>query len=85
MSGWLATATAAVIAGAFVIGVSRRRRASEGLCDAYGAMTAGRPYRAALPEAAARAQLESGAGSQFDGRVVEALLKVLDASKVAAS
>ena len=55
------------------------------VCDAYGAMTAGRPYRAALPEAAARAQLESGAGSQFDGRVVEALLKVLDASKVAAS
>jgi diguanylate cyclase (GGDEF)-like protein len=48
-------------------------------CDAYDAMTAERPYREPLSEAEARAQLVVGAGSQFDPRVVTALLDVLDA------
>ena len=47
-------------------------------CDAYDAMTAGRPYRDALSSAEARDQLIAGAGSQFDQRVVGALLEVLD-------
>ena len=46
-------------------------------CDAYDAMTTDRPYRAAMPEAAARRELEAGAGSQFDPQVVEALLRVV--------
>ncbi len=43
-------------------------------CDAYDAMMSDRPYRAALGHAAAVTELRAGAGSQFDPRVVEALL-----------
>jgi HD-GYP domain-containing protein (c-di-GMP phosphodiesterase class II) len=49
--------------------------------DAYEAMTADRVYRAALGEDAARAELEAGAGTQFDEHVVAAFLRVLDASR----
>jgi diguanylate cyclase (GGDEF)-like protein/putative nucleotidyltransferase with HDIG domain len=49
------------------------------VADAYEAMTADRPYRRALPEAEARAELERGAGTQFDADVVAAFLRVLDA------
>ena len=45
--------------------------------DAYEAMTADRSYRPALREEAARAELQAGAGSQFDARVVRALLDAL--------
>jgi diguanylate cyclase (GGDEF)-like protein len=48
------------------------------VCDAYDAMTAGRPYRAALSPEDARGRLVAGAGTQFDERVVAALLDVLD-------
>jgi two-component system cell cycle response regulator len=51
------------------------------VADAYEAMTADRVYRPALGEEAARAELEAGAGTQFDARVVEALLRALDASR----
>jgi diguanylate cyclase (GGDEF)-like protein len=47
-------------------------------CDAFDAMTHDRPHRGALTEADALAQLRAGAGSQFDPRVVEALLGVLE-------
>ena len=47
-------------------------------CDALHAMTSDRPYRKAMPLAAARAELAANAGSQFDPAVVEALLAVLD-------
>jgi len=47
-------------------------------CDAYEAMTAGRPYRQPLSSDEARDQLAAGAGTQFDRRVVTALLEVLD-------
>ena len=46
-------------------------------CDAWDAMTSDRPYRAALPEAEARAELRRSAGGQFDPDVVEALLRVI--------
>jgi HD-GYP domain-containing protein (c-di-GMP phosphodiesterase class II) len=48
-------------------------------CDAWDAMTSDRPYRAALPESEARAELLRSAGSQFDPDVVDALLQVLRA------
>ena len=48
------------------------------VADAYEAMTADRPYRRALAEAEARAELRRGAGTQFDHRVVDAFLRVLD-------
>jgi two-component system cell cycle response regulator len=46
-------------------------------CDAYDAMTSSRPYRQARSSEAALAELERCAGSQFDPRVVDALLRVI--------
>ncbi len=46
-------------------------------CDAYNAMITARPYREPMTTAAARAELEANAGSQFDPDVVAALLEVL--------
>ena len=45
-------------------------------CDAYNAMTTDRSYRKALPAAAAVAELERCAGTQFDPQVVAALIAV---------
>jgi diguanylate cyclase (GGDEF)-like protein len=47
------------------------------VADAYEAMTADRPYRAALSHDAARAELEACAGAQFDPEVVDAFLRAL--------
>jgi putative nucleotidyltransferase with HDIG domain len=55
------------------------------VCDAYRAMTEDRPYRAALPEAEARNELEQGAGAQFDADCVRALLGALDRRDAAAT
>ncbi len=41
------------------------------VCDAYEAMIAGRPYRAAITHAAAVAELRRMAGFQFDPELVE--------------
>jgi HD-GYP domain-containing protein (c-di-GMP phosphodiesterase class II) len=46
--------------------------------DAYCAMVTRRSYKEAYTDAHARAELIQGAGTQFDPRVVEALLAVLD-------
>ena len=48
------------------------------VADAYEAMTADRIYRPALGEEAARAELLTGCGSQFDEVVVNAFLRALD-------
>jgi diguanylate cyclase (GGDEF)-like protein len=48
------------------------------VADAFEAMTADRVYRPALGEAYARAELEAGAGIQFDAEVVGAFLRALD-------
>jgi diguanylate cyclase (GGDEF)-like protein len=47
-------------------------------CDAYDAMTAPRPYRDPMTPDQAAAELVAGAGTQFDPRVVEALLGYLE-------
>jgi HD-GYP domain-containing protein (c-di-GMP phosphodiesterase class II) len=47
-------------------------------CDAYNAMTTDRPYRAAMPREAAVAELRANTGSQFDPKVVTALVKVVE-------
>jgi len=46
-------------------------------CDAYRAMTTDRPYRAAMSQDEAVAELRRGAGTQFDPDVVDALLDLL--------
>jgi HD-GYP domain-containing protein (c-di-GMP phosphodiesterase class II) len=46
-------------------------------CDAYNAMTTTRPYRTAMDPAAAADELRRCSGSQFDPKVVEALLVVV--------
>jgi putative nucleotidyltransferase with HDIG domain len=47
-------------------------------CDAYSAMISDRPYRPALSDSQAGAELLAGAGTQFDERVVSALLQLLE-------
>jgi diguanylate cyclase (GGDEF)-like protein/putative nucleotidyltransferase with HDIG domain len=47
------------------------------VADAYEAMTADRAYRPAMGQEAARAELEAGAGTQFDTAVVRAFLAAL--------
>jgi HD-GYP domain-containing protein (c-di-GMP phosphodiesterase class II) len=47
-------------------------------CDAYSAMTTDRPYRKAMPRAEAITELRANAGSQFEPRIVDALIRVLD-------
>jgi HD-GYP domain-containing protein (c-di-GMP phosphodiesterase class II) len=41
-------------------------------------MTTDRPYRAAMPAAEALAELRACAGSQFDPRVVSALVEIVE-------
>jgi HD-GYP domain-containing protein (c-di-GMP phosphodiesterase class II) len=48
------------------------------VADAYEAMTSDRSYRGSIDHAAARLELERCAGSQFDPRVVEALISLLE-------
>jgi len=50
-------------------------------CDAYHAMVSDRPYRAAMSHANAVEELRRNSGTQFDPRIVEALLDVLDAGR----
>jgi HD-GYP domain-containing protein (c-di-GMP phosphodiesterase class II) len=45
------------------------------VADAYDAMSTNRPYRTGLSCADVEARLEQGKGQQWDGRVVEALLR----------
>ena len=47
-------------------------------CDAYNAMTTDRPYRGAMPHEAAVAELHANTGTQFDPRIVTALVKVTE-------
>jgi HD-GYP domain-containing protein (c-di-GMP phosphodiesterase class II) len=48
-------------------------------CDAYNAMITARPYRAPMSTADAMEELRRSAGTQFDPRVLDALLRVLAA------
>jgi HD-GYP domain-containing protein (c-di-GMP phosphodiesterase class II) len=47
-------------------------------CDAFNAMMSDRSYRKALPEHEAVAELRHGRGTQFDPRVVDALIETLE-------
>ena len=52
------------------------------VADAYEAMRAERSYRPALSADAARAELDAGAGTQFDAEVVAAFGRALDGGRV---
>jgi diguanylate cyclase (GGDEF)-like protein len=51
-------------------------------CDAYNAMITTRPYRVAMSEADAVAELRAKAGTQFDPTVVHALLDLLEPTRL---
>jgi len=51
------------------------------VADAWDAMTSDRPYRAALPESVALAELMRGRGTQWDGAVVDAFAATLPAAE----
>lgn len=55
------------------------------VADAYEAMTAERPYRAAMPADVARAELTRCTGTQFDPTVVSAFFAVLDDAQLDAT
>ena len=55
------------------------------VADAWVAMTSDRPYRAALPEEEALAELEEQAGTQFDPLVVDTLVDLVHAARVPAA
>ena len=48
------------------------------VADSFDAMTTKRPHTEGLPFATARFELEAGAGTQFDPRIVAALFEALD-------
>jgi HD-GYP domain-containing protein (c-di-GMP phosphodiesterase class II) len=55
------------------------------VADAFDAMTTKRAYRKRLSYAQACNELESGAGTQFDPRIVAALLEALEKQALAGS
>jgi HD-GYP domain-containing protein (c-di-GMP phosphodiesterase class II) len=52
-------------------------------CDAYNAMTTDRPYRGAMPREAAIRELRANTGTQFDPRIVSALVTVVEQGALA--
>ncbi|HKM29181.1 MAG TPA: HD domain-containing phosphohydrolase [Bacilli bacterium] len=51
-----------------------------GVADAFDAMTVGRPYRDALSFEAAKKELKDHRGTQFDPKIVDVFLDILDGS-----
>src|SRR5215217_7525423 len=54
------------------------------VCDAFGAMTCDRPYRAGMDAGDALDELRSGAGTQFDPAVVDAFCEAVSTQAPAA-
>jgi len=48
------------------------------IADAYDAMTSDRCYRKHLPKEVVRSEIEKGRGSQFDPKVVDIMLSIMD-------
>lgn len=48
------------------------------IADAYDAMTSDRAYRRALPKDVVRGEIEKGRGTQFDPKVVDIMLQIMD-------
>jgi putative two-component system response regulator len=52
-----------------------------GVADAYDAMTSQRSYRDVLPQEVVRSEIEKGRGTQFDPRIADVMLAMMDADK----
>ena len=52
-----------------------------GVADAYDAMASDRSYRKALPQAVVRHEIEKGKGTQFDPKIAEIMLEMIDEDK----
>ena len=51
------------------------------VADAYDAMTSKRPYRETMSQDKVREQIVNGRGSQFDDRIAEIMLSLIDEDK----
>lgn len=49
-----------------------------GVADAYDAMASNRSYRKALPQEVVRAEIEKGRGTQFDPKIADIMLQMID-------
>ncbi|MBQ7933888.1 MAG: response regulator [Lachnospiraceae bacterium] len=52
-----------------------------GVADTYDAMASNRSYRAALPQDVIRSEIEKGKGTQFDPKVADIMLQMIDEDK----
>ena len=48
------------------------------VADAYDAMTSNRSYRRAMPQSQVRAEIEKGKGTQFDPRIADVMVRMID-------
>ena len=51
------------------------------VADAYDAMTSQRSYRDALPQNEVKMEIEEGKGTQFDPRIADIMIKMIDEDK----
>lgn len=49
-----------------------------GVADSYDAMTSNRSYRGALPQHVVREEIEKGRGTQFDPKIADVMLQMMD-------
>ena len=52
-----------------------------GVADSYDAMASNRSYRNALPQDVVRSEIEKGRGTQFDPRIADIMLQMIDEDK----
>lgn len=52
-----------------------------GVADSYDAMASNRSYRQALPQEVVRKEIEKGRGTQFDPKIADIMLKMIDEDK----
>ena len=52
-----------------------------GVADAYDAMASNRSYRDALPQEVVRSEIEKGKGQQFDAKIADIMLQMIDEDK----
>lgn len=52
-----------------------------GVADSYDAMASNRSYRNALPQEVVRAEIEKGRGTQFDPKIADIMLQMIDEDK----